>query len=115
MQATARMFKALSDETRLRILSLLTCGERCVCDLMTVLELPQSTVSRHLATLRNVGWVAGRRQGLWMYYRLAGEENPLQRQALELLRRELAALPQGKKDQESLAAYLVVKSEAACR
>ena len=115
MHTTARMFKALGDETRLRILGLLTCGERCVCDLMTVLELPQSTVSRHLSTLRNAGWVAGRRQGLWMYYRLAGEESLLQQKAMELLRRELVALPQGKRDQKSLAAYLVTKSEAACR
>ena len=115
MHTTARIFKALGDETRIRILGLLTRGERCVCDLTAVLELPQSTVSRHLATLRNAGWVADRRQGLWMYYRLAGEENPLQQKAMELLRRELAALPQGKMDQESLAAYLATKSEAACR
>jgi ArsR family transcriptional regulator len=115
MHTTAPIFKALGDETRLRILGLLTRGERCVCDLMTVLELPQSTVSRHLATLRKAGWVADRRQGLWMYYRLAGEESPLQQKALELLRRELVALPQGKIDQESLAAYLATKKEAACR
>ena len=115
MHTTAGIFKALADETRLRILGLLTQGERCVCDLMTVLDLPQSTVSRHLATLRNAGWVAGRRQGLWMYYRLAGEKIPLQQKALKLLRRELVALPQGEKDQESLAAYLVTKKEGACR
>jgi ArsR family transcriptional regulator, arsenate/arsenite/antimonite-responsive transcriptional repressor len=115
MKTTAHLFKALSETIRLRILALLIEGERCVCDLMAVLDLPQSTVSRHLATLRNSGWIKGRRQGLWMYYRLAGAEIPVQQQTLELLRRELIALPQGKKDQEALAAYLATKDEAACQ
>jgi len=68
--ATAQLFKALGDETRLKMVGLLTHGELCVCDLMAVLELPQSTVSRHLAYLKNSGWVNGRRTGKWMYYRL---------------------------------------------
>jgi DNA-binding transcriptional ArsR family regulator len=70
-------FKALADETRLRILALLVNGELCVCDLMAILDLPQSTVSRHLATLRNAGWVEDRRQGVWMYYRLSQDNEPL--------------------------------------
>jgi ArsR family transcriptional regulator len=114
MKTTAHLFKALSETIRLRILALLIEGERCVCDLMAVLDLPQSTVSRHLATLRTAGWIKGRRQGLWMYYRLAEAENPVQQRTLELLRRELVILPQGKTDQEALAAYLVTKSETAC-
>ena len=72
MRATVPLFQALADETRLRILALLGPGELCVCDLMAALQLPQSTVSRHLAVLRNAGWVSGRRQGVWMYYRLLG-------------------------------------------
>nr|HXK57067.1 metalloregulator ArsR/SmtB family transcription factor [Gammaproteobacteria bacterium] len=56
MKVIARLFKALSDETRLRILCLLLEGELCVCDIMAVLQLPQSTVSRHLAYLKNAGW-----------------------------------------------------------
>ena len=114
MKTTAHLFKALSETIRLRILALLIKGERCVCDLMAVLDLPQSTVSRHLATLRNAGWIKGRRQGMWMYYQLTGGENPVQQQTLEMLRCELVALPQGKTDQEALAAYLATKTEAAC-
>ena len=72
MKTTARMFKALSDETRLRILCLLLEGELCVCDSMAVLQLPQSTVSRHLAYLKNAGWVDDRRCGVWMYYSMCG-------------------------------------------
>jgi ArsR family transcriptional regulator len=114
MKTTARIFKALSETIRLRILALLIEGERCVCDLMAVLNLPQSTVSRHLATLRTSGWIKGRRQGLWMYYRLAETDNPVQQLTLELLRRELVALHQGKTDQEALNAYLATKTEATC-
>jgi len=66
----AVLFKALGDETRLKMIGLLRHGELCVCDLMEVLELPQSTASRHLAYLRNSGWVVGRRSGTWMYYKL---------------------------------------------
>jgi ArsR family transcriptional regulator len=71
MKTTAQIFKTLSDETRLRIMSLLITGqELCVCDIIAVLDLPQSTVSRHLAYLRNSNLLEDRRQGIWMYYRI---------------------------------------------
>jgi len=105
MKQTAKQFKALSDETRLRILSLLSEGELCVCDLMAVLELPQSTVSRHLATLRNAALVEDRRQEVWMYYRLAIDESFL----LGLLKK-LAITPQGKADQVALQNFLTKKN-----
>jgi ArsR family transcriptional regulator, arsenate/arsenite/antimonite-responsive transcriptional repressor len=101
MKTTARTFKALSDETRLRIVALLFRGELCVCDLMAILDLPQSTVSRHLATLRHVGLVEDRRQGVWMYYRLAGID-PLHRDLLDLLERHTKDLPQAERDREAL-------------
>lgn len=65
-----RMFKAFADETRLRILHLLTRGELCVCDLMEILRLPQSKISRHLAYLRDTRLVQDRKDGLWKYYSL---------------------------------------------
>lgn len=114
MKKTAKLFKALSDETRLRILSLLAGGELCVCDLMTILDLPQSTVSRHLATLRNAELVEDRRQGVWMYYRLAEGEELLPREFLAALPGRLAATAQGKSDQASLLAHLEKKEAAAC-
>ncbi len=89
MKTTARMFKALSDETRLRILCLLLEGELCVCDIMAVLQLPQSTVSRHLAYLKNAGWVDDRRCGVWMYYSLLNNGNVLQEKLLDALRESL--------------------------
>lgn len=92
MKMTARMFKALSDETRLRIICLLLEGELCVCDIMAVLQLPQSTVSRHLAYLKNSGWVDDRRCGVWMYYSLADNASELQKGLLGNLRDFLPAL-----------------------
>jgi ArsR family transcriptional regulator, arsenate/arsenite/antimonite-responsive transcriptional repressor len=65
-----RMFKAFADETRLRILHLLSRGELCVCDLHDTMRLPQSKVSRHLAYLKRAGLVQDRREGLWKYYSL---------------------------------------------
>lgn len=65
------LFKALGDRTRLRILALLAAGEVCVCNIHESLQLPQPTVSRHLAYLRRSGLVDARRDGVWMHYRLA--------------------------------------------
>lgn len=77
MNKQAKIFKALADETRLRILALLLDGELCVCEIMAALDLPQSTVSRHLAYLRNTGWVKDSRRGVWMYYKFNREESAL--------------------------------------
>lgn len=65
------LFKALGDETRLRILGLLLAGEVCVCDIHESLRIPQPKASRHLAYLRKAGLVDTRRDGLWIHYRLA--------------------------------------------
>jgi ArsR family transcriptional regulator len=79
MADAVRIFKALGDETRLRILNLLSRGELCVCDIMKVLDVPQSRASRHLAHLRATGLVTDRREGRWMYYTLAPTGRELQR------------------------------------
>jgi ArsR family transcriptional regulator len=63
--------RALADPTRLRILSLLTGGEVCVCHIHDALGIPQPTASRHLAYLRRSGLVEARREGLWVHYSLA--------------------------------------------
>jgi len=65
------LFKALSDETRLRSLLLIQAEhELCVCELMQALEESQPKVSRHLAQLRKCGLLTDRRQGQWVFYRL---------------------------------------------
>ena len=114
MKKVAQKFKALSDETRLRILALLAVDEMCVCDLMAILDLPQSTVSRHLAYLRNAGWVDDRRQGVWMYYRLLDDNEPFANDLRELLQRHLASLTQAMRDREKLAAFRAGKISGRC-
>ena len=79
----ADVYRALADETRLRILSLLRDGEVCVCHLQGSLRLPQPTISRHLAYLRKAGLAEARREGVWMHYRLAPPRSPVVRQVLE--------------------------------
>jgi len=69
---SAEIFKALGDPVRLRLFQLLTDhDELCVCHLTEALNLPQSTVSRHLGVLRHAGLAQTRREGKWMHYRLA--------------------------------------------
>ena len=70
VRSFSRLFKALGDETRLRIVALLSHGELCVCHLEEALGLSQPKVSRHLATLRAAGIVEDHREGTWVYYRL---------------------------------------------
>jgi ArsR family transcriptional regulator len=67
---SARLFHALSDETRLSILERLRLGERCVCELTDALDAAQSRLSFHLKVLKDAGLIADRREGRWMYYAL---------------------------------------------
>ncbi|MCF8029446.1 MAG: metalloregulator ArsR/SmtB family transcription factor [Desulfohalobiaceae bacterium] len=100
------LLKALSERTRLRILALLTQGELRVCDLMATLNMPQSTVSRHLAYLKNAHWIKARRKGAWMYYHLKKGEYPLQHKLWDMLDRYLHQLPEVRRDLHTLRSYL---------
>ncbi len=101
---SAEMFKALADETRLRILHLLTRGELCVCDIVAVLAIGQSKASRHLACLRNAGLVDDRRDGVWMHYSLAEPGSATHRRILEWLAEAQHELPQAAADLRALRA-----------
>ena len=69
-ETMAQRFQALSDPTRLQLLHRLRHGERCVCDLMDVLDAAQSRLSFHLRILKEAGLVSDRREGRWVYYRV---------------------------------------------
>jgi ArsR family transcriptional regulator len=103
MSKAVKLFKALADETRLRILNLLCRQEICVCQIVEALGLGQSKVSRHLAHLRNAGLVNDRREGLWMYYSLAQPSGRLHEQAIEWLKQAEDEVPMGAADLEALA------------
>ncbi|MGI6465017.1 MAG: ArsR/SmtB family transcription factor [Methanobacterium sp.] len=62
--------KALSDPTRLKILYLLSEGELCVCEIICALDKPQSSISHHLNILKNLGFIKGRKEGVWIHYSL---------------------------------------------
>ena len=77
LEALTSVYAALADPTRLRILSLLSDEEVCVCHMHASLDVPQPTASRHLAYLRKAGLVEARRDGVWIHYRLAAITNPV--------------------------------------
>jgi DNA-binding transcriptional ArsR family regulator len=69
-----RFFKALADETRIRIFKLLEVREMCVCEVMVALNLTQPTASHHLRILENAGLVKDRKEGKWVFYSVANPE-----------------------------------------
>jgi ArsR family transcriptional regulator len=85
MENVIRLYKALADENRLRIMNLLRRGELCVCKITEILSMPQSRASRHLACLKNAGLVHDRREGLWIHYSLVDSSSPLHEKILETL------------------------------
>jgi ArsR family transcriptional regulator len=71
MQKILEILKILSDEVRLKIVSLLRENELCVCEIMEALGMSQSRISNHLRILRNTGIIEAKREGKWMFYSLA--------------------------------------------
>ena len=76
-QKLSQLFTVLSDPRRIRILAALHHAELCVCHIECLLDLPQSSVSRHLSSLKQAELVATRRSGKWIYYRLRTPSDPL--------------------------------------
>lgn len=110
MKHLTQTIKALSDPIRLRIILLLQAeGELCVCDLMAVLRLPQSTVSRHLAYLKRSCWVDMRRKGVWMHYALSQEISGICLELLQILQQHAVNLPEAASDRRALTTYLKEK------
>jgi DNA-binding transcriptional ArsR family regulator len=73
-EAKSKVFKALADAIRLRILGLLSSREMCVCEIMVALDLTQPTASHHLRILENVALVKDRKEGKWVFYSIAKPE-----------------------------------------
>ncbi|MCA9039963.1 MAG: winged helix-turn-helix transcriptional regulator [Planctomycetaceae bacterium] len=106
-----KIFRALSDLTRLRILNLLRGGELCVCDLINVLDLPQSTVSRHLAYLRKVNLVVSRKEGLWHYYQLTSPKAKFLKKVFECIDAANESIPLLSKDGNALQSVCGCETE----
>ena len=93
MKNDLAVFKAFSDETRLRILFLLSVRELCVCELVAVLDMPQGRISRHLSVLKHAGLVSDRRDGTWIYYSLVESDTDLNRHLYGYLTEARERLP----------------------
>jgi len=109
------LFRALADRTRLRILGLLSAGDVCVCHIHESLGLPQPTVSRHLAYLRRAGLVVGRKEGLWVHYRLADPADPVVLAVLDAATHAVGHLDTSAKDVRRLTTRHPTAAAAAHR
>lgn len=113
MKQQARFYKGLADETRLKILWLLMGEEElCVCDIMMVLGITQSKASRHLRYLYHLGLVSDRRQGLWMYYRLAAPGRSQRESQLQALAETLAASAEAQALKGKLQEWFLTKGRS---
>ena len=97
-----RLFQALGDVTRLRILGLLLTGEVCVCHIHESLKVSQPKASRHLAYLRRAGLVETRREGLWIHYRLADGPDPVVAAVKQAVTHALGHVPGVQRDAQRL-------------
>jgi ArsR family transcriptional regulator len=111
MDTVLTIFKALSDETRLRILKLLEHGELCVCDIVAALDMIQPKVSFHLGVLREAGLIKDRRQGKWIHYCI--DDSDMFRRFLILSVLERVSSESVTEDSKRLAEFLKSKSAKA--
>jgi ArsR family transcriptional regulator, arsenate/arsenite/antimonite-responsive transcriptional repressor len=115
MRQLIKTFKALSDETRLRILNVLTERECCVCEVMQALEISQTRASRNLSSLCDAGFLKVRRNGLWVLYSIDKENQLTEYQNLiEIVRKSLDSNSTAKLDIKRLQSAKRVGPEKVC-
>ncbi len=116
------MYKALSDETRLRIIKLLEYGELCVCDIVAALDTIQPNISFHLGVLKEAGFIKDRRQGKWILYRLDDSDifkrflilSTLERIPSQSVQQETRRLADFLKSKEERRALIAQKDKMLC-
>ena len=115
LRAYESVFKAAADPTRVRILKILEGGEMCVCQVIAILSLGQSTVSKHLFLLRSAGLIKDRRDRKWVHYSLdRGSDSPYAARMLRNLRGWLNDDPVIAKDRERAAIARAIGPMAIC-
>ena len=115
MRSLVELFKAFSDETRLRILNLLQGHELCVCELMDALQMPQPRISHQLRILKNAGLVIDRREGKWVIYGMEPKDKDDPASALLLILRDCGAERIFERDRGRLDSTLTKGLRASCR
>lgn len=115
MRRIVRTTKAIADENRIRILGVLKDRELCVCQLIELLCLAPSTVSKHLSILKNARLIDSRKNGRWMYYRLAGQSAPSANlEAIEWTLRSIAETDKFRQDRQRIEEILAIDPEILC-
>ncbi|MCB2149380.1 MAG: metalloregulator ArsR/SmtB family transcription factor [Deltaproteobacteria bacterium] len=115
MRQMVRTTKALADESRIRILGALKGRELCVCQLIELLCLAPSTVSKHLSILKNARLIDSRKDGRWMYYRLADSGVPKAiKEALEWTVRSITETDIFVQDCQRMKEILKIDPEVLC-
>jgi ArsR family transcriptional regulator len=107
------LYRGFADATRLRILNLLAAGELCVCDVVALLDLPQPTVSRHLAYLRRTGLVEARRGWKFAHYHLATPRHPVHRNLINCVRTCFAGIPSLDRERRAAVARVAERKAEA--
>lgn len=116
MRDILSLTKAMADENRLRALCALRNSELCVCQIIALLGLAPSTVSKHLSILHQAGLVDSRKEGRWGYYRLADKHAPPPvRAALAWVTDSLSSSPRIREDAQALKRILKCAPEELCR
>ncbi len=105
------VFKALSDETRLRIMVLLYKRDHCVCELTEILALSQPKISKHLAKLKDLGLIESRRKQLYIYYHINKEYTFLS-YILQYIDQALDTYPQLYQDHKALSQCTLIETKA---
>ena len=116
MRDLMAVLKALADENRVRVVIALEKGELCVCQIVELLELAPSTVSKHMAILKQARLVDSRKDGRWMHYRLAGKDAPAEAaDAIALVSKSLVKDPRIREDARHLKRILKIDPEVLCK
>ena len=116
MRELMAVVKALADENRVRVLTALRPKELCVCQIVELLGLAPSTVSKHMAILKQARLVDSRKQGRWMFYRLADDDASVEAKAMTaLVARLLADDRRVREDAKRMKQILKIDPEELCR
>ena len=116
MREFLNLTKALADENRVRLLLALRNGELCACQLTELLQLAPSTVSKHLFLLKNAGLLESRKDGRWIYFKLAGKDTPVAvREAIDWVKKSLGRSDRALTDARELKILLKEDPSELCK
>jgi ArsR family transcriptional regulator, arsenate/arsenite/antimonite-responsive transcriptional repressor len=116
MRNLMTVIKALADENRVRILWAVQGRELCVCQIVELLGLAQSTVSKHVSILHQARLVEGRKEGRWMFYRAADADSPVEaREIAAVVSKLLADNPEAAEDAKRLKQIMKIDRDELCR